>query len=492
MSKTLDRDWLGGYPAVLTRALATVTQRFAVPCYVAGGPVRDWLAGRACRDLDLTVGHGAVAFAAAMARELGGTLVPLDTKEGVARVVWQGYELDFSDFREGTTSIEADLARRDFTINALAVAFDPETAGLGVPWRVIDPAGGIADLVARRIRVTHRHAFQADPLRLLRAYRFAAGLDFSLDGETEKLIAGQTALLAATAMERIAYELDLVMASPRAAAVIAMMAANGLLWVPFPELRQGEGVAQPSSHHLDVFAHNHETLRCLEELLVDPGRRFPDHAAAMGVYLATGRRAVWLKWAALFHDLGKPACLRLRDGRITFYNHDREGGRLFAGIGRRLRWSREAVRQVSRFIELHMWPFHLNNANRKTRITPRACLRLVKAVGNELPGLFLLAMADSLAGEGPGKPAGMEEELAALYDRVDRAWQQSIKPVLEQPRLLTGNDLISRFGLASGPLLGRILAGLEAARVAGEVGDRQEAEAWVTTFLATHSAGKSH
>ncbi|MDH5298341.1 MAG: HDIG domain-containing protein [Desulfobulbaceae bacterium] len=489
--KNLDRDWLALYPAALRQGLAAVVGRLGFPLYPAGGAVRDWLAGNPCRDLDVTVPGGAVACARDLARTLGGAFVPLDEEEGVARVVWQGHEVDFSDFREGTTSIEADLARRDFTVNAMAVAFDPEKGGLAAPYTIIDPTGGCEDFRRRLVRATSPGVFRADPLRLLRAYRFVATLGFRLDGDTERLLATEIPLLARVAPERILHELSAIMASARAALAVSMMEESSLLWSIFPELRQGEGMAQPDSHHLDVFAHNRETLRCLEGLLADPAGRFPGHGPEMADYLGSGRRAERLKWAALFHDLGKPACQRLRNGRITFYNHDREGARQFADVGRRLRLSREAIREVCLFIELHMWPFHLNNVRRKSGITPRACLRLVKAVGEELPGLFLLAMADSLAGQGPDKPPGMEAELALLYDQVDRTYRESIKPVLEMERLLTGHDLIARFGLAPGVLVGKILKGLEGAQVAGDVSTVEEARAWVADFLAKRLRGKS-
>jgi poly(A) polymerase len=119
----------------------------------------------------------------------------------------------------------------------------------------------------------------------------------------------------------------------------------------------------------------------------------------------------------------------------------------------------------------------------RSGITPRACLRLVKAAGDELPGLFLLALSDSLAASGPLKPAGMEESLVRLYRRVDQVYRESVRPVLQGPKLLDGNDLI-KLGLPPGPLFGRILAGLEQARVAGTVRDREGALAWVDRFLA--------
>ena len=489
--KNLDQDWLAQYPASLRDALVALSERYSVPLYIAGGAVRDWLGGKPCRDLDIASPVDGLLCADFLAKRLGGAFVPLDEKEGVARVVWQGYEIDFSRFRDGTDTIEADLARRDFTINSLGVAFDPQSGGLLPPYRIIDPVGGLEDLDKHLVRATGDNVFKADPLRLLRAYRFVAGLDFKLDKDTEKLIVSQVALLGNTAMERVSSEFDLIMASSRGADAVHLMAASGLLWVIFPELRSGEGMTQPASHHLDVFDHNLEALRYMEKLIADPGQWYPDHGAQFVDYLSESKRVGWLKWAALFHDLGKPACHRIRDGRVTFYNHDQAGGRFFLDIARRLRWSREDGKQVSRLIKLHMWPFHLSNARRKTHITPRACLRLVKAAGDELQGLFLLAMSDSLAGAGPDKPEAMEADLADLYDQVDTVCQQSIRPVLENARLLSGHDLIKLFELKSGKIIGEILQGLEAAQVAGEIVNRDDAEKWVQNLLADRLSRKS-
>ncbi len=223
----------------------------------------------------------------------------------------------------------------------------------------------------------------------------------------------------------------------------------------------------------------------MEGVLTNPDRYFPDQSAALNTYLALPRRPTLLKWAALFHDLGKPETAAVKeDGRATFYNHDRAGARLFIAIAHRLRWGREGCNIAARLIELHMYPFHLNNARQKTGITPRACLRLVKAAGEEMPGLFLLALADSLAASGPLKPAGMEENLAELYRQIDAVYRQSVQPVLQGPKLLNGHDL-RELGLKPGPLFGEILDSLEQARVVGEVNDREEALAWVSRLLAS-------
>ncbi|MDA8164865.1 MAG: HD domain-containing protein [Desulfobacteraceae bacterium] len=480
--ETIGTDWLQGYPPEIRRGLAAMGRRCPA-LFAAGGTVRDLLAGQRPRDLDLTVPAGGISCAHFLAEFLEGAFVPLDEAEDVGRVVWGDYTIDVAAFREGTASIEEDLGRRDFTVNALAVALAIAPRDVHPSGPLLDPTGGLADFAARRLRATSERIFAADPLRLLRAYRFAATLDFSRDEYLDNLIRRDRKLIGRTAAERIASELKLIMGAARPHLQVAAMAASGLLWEVLPELEEGVGVAQPASHHLDVFHHNLAALEAMAAIQQEPVRFFPGHGPGLGAFLEPAARRVRLGWAALFHDLGKPAVREIREGRITFYGHDRAGAERFAAVADRLRWSREEARRVGRLIELHMWPFHLLNARRKTGITPKACLRLVKAAGDELPGLFLLAMADSLAGAGEGKPPEMERDLAALYDQVDEVYRSRIKPVLEQPRLLTGHDLQTLFALPPGPLIGRLLRELVQAQVAGEATTRDEAARWVEARL---------
>lgn len=477
------------YPPDLIRSLVDMAFQRRTPFYITGGTVRDHLLQRPASDLDITVAGEALNWAADLSHKLGGTLVVLAEQEAVARVVWQGITVDFSEFREGAESIEADLLKRDFTVNALAMPFQPQNTPLNgsvCSVALIDPAGGINDLRLGMIRCTSPEVFASDPLRLLRAYRFAAVLNFVLDRKTTAHIKANVSLIHKVAAERLAYELDLIMASARAHEAVAAMHASGLLELLFPELLAGLGMAQPASHHLDVFQHGLETLLQMENIVQRPGAYFPGQTADITGYLAGGRRKIWLKWAALFHDLGKPVTFRIREekgGRITFYNHERAGAGEFRKIASRYRWSNEDTRAVARFVEMHMWPFHLNNVRRKGLLTPKACLRLVKAAGAELTGLFLLTMADCLAGLGPDRPPAMEKAMAELYSEVRRVFLASIKPVLDSPRLLDGHDLQREFKIPPGPVFRKIFHGLEKARVGGEVRTREDAKAWVRAFL---------
>jgi poly(A) polymerase len=477
------------YPEELIQALADLMQEKSDFCYISGGTVRDWFMGVESKDLDLTVPDDGYGWAKSLASKLDGTFVPMDAEEDVARVVWQGICVDFSSFREGTETIEEDLLKRDFTINSMAVVFpvDPddiwdETARP----RIFGQDRGMDDLQDKVIRCSSPAVFVSDPLRLLRAYRFMAVLGFEIEPGTRAAIRKHRELLFLVAEERLTYEMDCIISSSWAVSGLAIMHEDEVLAELLPELYRGVGVEQPSSHHLDVFEHSMATFGQMIEVLNDPEKYFPGHGEKLVDYLANGRRRALLKWSALLHDLGKPQTHKIRedkDGRITFYNHDREGARLFEIISARFKWSREDSDYVSRLISIHMWPFHLNNARRKTGLTPKAYLRLVKATKGEFPGLFMLAMADSLAGRGKGKPLAMEEDVASLYSEVNEVYQQKIQPVLDSPRLLDGNDLMKLFGLDPGPLFKEIFENLESAQVEGEVSSREGAIDWVKKFL---------
>ncbi|MCK5232990.1 MAG: CCA tRNA nucleotidyltransferase [Desulfobulbaceae bacterium] len=482
--KIMDRNRMLEYPHGLRECLAGVAAGLNARMFVTGGAVRSWLSGGLAKDLDITVDVDAIGFARILASKLRGTFVMLDHEEGVARVVRRDITIDVSGFREGAKNITDDLCKRDFTINAMAVALDPADAGLQPPFEIIDPTDGMHDLEKNIIRTTSSKPFKIDPLRLIRAYRFMATLGALLESETEELIVESRDLIRFSAPERISHELHQIMESSGAHRALSAMVASGLFFILFPELEKGVNQVQPISHHLDVFGHSMAALGEMEKLTCRPDMFFPGRGHEFKVYLEYGARVRRLKWAALFHDIGKPYTFMERDGRITFYGHDRAGADRFVEIGRRLRWSREEIRDISLLIRLHMWLFHLNNARLKTGITSRACLKLVKAAGQELEGLFLLAIADSLACKGPGRPLEMEQGLFELYEQVDQVNRENIKPVLLGPRLLTVHDLKKVFNLKPGPLFGKILSGLEKARVSGQVQTRDEAFIWVESFLA--------
>jgi poly(A) polymerase len=474
------------YPPQLWQSLLRVADRSDRQLYLVGGTVRDCLLGRVSHDLDIAVSGQVFTCAKMLLGELGGgTIVDLSGPEDEAcRVVWQKEQVDLSAFRTGAKTIEEDLRLRDFTINSMAVELG-ELVGENPSCRIIDPTGGMTDLQTGRVRFCPG-AFVADSVRMLRGFRLCATLGFHLTKETVEAVKKHASLINNVAAERIAYELAMIFDSPRTTGTIRQMDEVGLLAYLLPELYRGKGVEQPVFHHLDVFEHCFLALAKMEDILADPDRFFPGQGERIASYLKRENVVRCLKWAALMHDIGKPATRELRadkGGRVTFYGHDEVGRDLFNRFADRLKWSKVDAETTGGLIGMHMHPFHLCNVQREEGVTRRAALKLCHRAEHDLAGLFLLAMSDSLASSGEQKPERMEEELVNLFEIVHKIYDNNIKPVLDGPRLVTGKDLIDSFGLVPGPLFSEILDELEIARVEGLVRDRQEGLDWVNMFL---------
>ncbi len=480
----------------ISASLSTIAHGHPSGIYLAGGTVRDLLLGRKPADLDLTVACHGRAWAEELARLTGGTFVELGRNEDAGRVVLRGETIDFSSFRAGAVTIEQELIKRDLTINGLGLCIDSLIRRNGCDdgdvLTVIDPQGGVQDLAIGLIRLCSPQAIVDDPLRLLRVFRFAATLGGAVEEETLAVVKRQKTRIKSVAPERIAHELDLIMAGNRAGSIFALMAETGLLFEIMPELLAGVGMEQPASHHLDVFDHLLETLHQMEQVQRDPGRFFSDHASVMVSWLDRGHHRRLLKWAALLHDVGKPATYGINEdkgGRITFYNHDQEGVSLFTAFAGRLRWSGADTRAVSLLIETHMRPFFLANDQRRGGVSLKACLRLLRKVGDELPGLFMLAMSDALAGKGEGSPEKMEQEVAALFGRLYQVWREHVVPVQREKPLLTGRDLIGKLGLTPGPQFKKILARVEEAQMEHRISTHSQALALAAEYSVAIQGG---
>jgi poly(A) polymerase len=436
--------------------------------YLVGGSTRELALGRTAADLDLAVSRQTLDLARELAGALEGTFVLLDEGERTARVVWQGEILDLAEFR--APGLEGDLRGRDFTINAVALD--------------LDAILGLEDLSRGLIRMVAAQNLAADPLRLLRAYRFAATHGLEATPDTEAAIAGLAREFSRVAGERVHQELFLLLGAPRAAPVLARMDRVGLLTRILPELEEMKGVEQDGYHHLDVFQHSLAAVLHLEEVLAEPRRYFGEMAAAVAAAGAPPWPAL-VKLAALFHDIGKPRVReRRRDpDRYTFYFHEKLGIEIFAGVVQRLRLSAAEAKVVNTLIRLHMRPFLLLSAFRQRELSFRALGRMVRAARPELPGLFTLAMADSLAGQGPTKPADSEAVLAELADEALRFLKEKLEPQETLPRLLSGGDLIREFHLEPGPRFRDLLTAVQEAQWEGMVRTREEALGLVRRLL---------
>ncbi|MFQ6059146.1 MAG: CCA tRNA nucleotidyltransferase [Anaerolineae bacterium] len=470
-----------------------LTER-SIEAYLVGGCVRDRLLGRQSRDIDFVVQADAAALAREMADWLRGSFVLLNDVHGTGRVVLHDAAgehvfFDFTWLRGG--GLAADLALRDFTINAIAVDI-AHIFEESLP--LIDPYGGQRDLAERRIRVISEAVFRDDPLRMVRAIRFASELGFSLDPLTDVLLRRDHLLIKRVSRERVRDELVHILVLPHGADGLMELDSAGLLPTIIPELRTLKRMEQPPPHYLDVFQHSLETVRELEGVIgalerggdraLAPLAPFaPQLLAHLQTPLAGERpRSVLLKLAALLHDVGKPAARELTpQGRVRFFDHDKGGAGRAAAIAQRLRFGGREVGVVKTIVRHHMRPLLLA---RRERVTPRAIYRFFRDTHETGVDILLLALADARATHGPYLEAEEWERLVNLVRLMLAKYYEEREVAIAPPKLIDGDDLMAEFGLKSGPRIGELLEAVREAQVQGEVRTREEALAYVAELLA--------
>ncbi|MBU0513468.1 MAG: HD domain-containing protein [Proteobacteria bacterium] len=454
--------------------LAALAARRGSALYLCGGTVRDLLLDRPAGDppdVDLAVDGRVWALGRDLASLLGGRFVPLDEEHDTARVVCPRVQIDLVGLRAPT--IEGDLLARDFTINALAAPVDNLEGFL-------DPTGGLNDLDQKIIRHIADENLSEDPLRLMRAFRFMAQLGFEIHPRTKAAIASRAELVAGPAAERTLSELYLILEAPGAAEAVVAMDQTGLLARLFPELEAGRDMDQNPGHHLSVRDHLIETCCQAARLLADPAGRFGPLAEEVRRYAGPRRRHVLL--AALLHDLGKPDTKQVeaRDEGpwATFYKHESVGEKAWSEIARRLRVSRADAAVIGRLVKLHMRPWHLAGLNREAALSTRAVNRMVLAVGDDLVGLFIVALADARAARGPARPPRLEAEILDLCASALRRQAEIIRPALASP-LLDGRQVMELMDLPPGPRVGQLLAALQEAQLQGLIVEADQARQWL-------------
>ncbi len=394
-----------------------------------GGGVRDALLGRP------VTGHWDVATAARPEEvcALFPRAVPTGLAHGTVTVPLHSHLVEITTFRsEGAYSdarrpdevvflrqLEPDLERRDFTVNA--IAYDPATATL------VDVVGGLSDLEAGVLRAVGdpRRRFAEDALRGLRAARFVSSLGFRLDPVTREALPGVVPLLPRLSAERVREELERLLLGARPDAGLDLLSETGLLDPVLPELAACRGVSQNRYHRHDVYRHRLETVR----------------AAA---------RRPRVVWAALCHDLGKPATRAVRpDGEITFYGHAQVGAEITDRALERLRFPRLERLAIVHLVREHLFDY-------TPEWTDAAVRRFLRRVGEEhLTDLFDLRRAD-IAGTGlPGDPSA----LAALGARIERLRAGRLA-LSVRDLAIDGDDVMREASLSAGPAVGRILARL--------------------------------
>ena len=466
------------------RRLLHDLQRFAastgVSLFVVGGTTRDVCLARHVDDIDVALAGDVMAFARAFANALGAAYVPLDAPRGEARVVYRKRDsIDFARLRGG--DIVDDLRQRDFTINALACPLT--TFLMEAEPAFIDPLGGWPDLQARLVRMASPHSFADDPVRLLRAFRLAAVLEFTLAPRTQEAMPPLVSRLAATAAERIQSELVKLFTARQAHPQVVTMAQLGLLDVLFPELVT-RATPQHERCREDLLAHALYTHRAVETLINTPASVVPTVAELVSQYVQMGERAPLLKWAALLHGIG-PATAPL-EGQETLRPCSSDAGRaaeIWQQVAGRLKLSRARTDYVSRIIVHHRRPFELVILDGQGGLAPRLVYQWFKALGEDVLGSFVLAIGEAVARQREGPHADDVRSLERVVARLWEIYRGRILPVLQGPRLVTGDDLQRLFGLSPGPFFKPLLEELEIAQVEGHIGTRDEALQWLQARL---------
>jgi poly(A) polymerase len=447
------------------------------PVWVVGGAVRDRLLGRPTDDVDMVVAGDMGELARGLAAAAGGVAFALSATFGAWRVIGPGrsWQADLMPL-EGAT-IEEDLGRRDFTINALA-----EPLGGG---ELVDPFGGRADLEARRLRMLSERALADDPLRVVRLARLAVELELDVDPATAEAAGRLAGRVAEVPGERVFAELRRIIAAPAPQLGIALLAGLGVLDAVLPEVAAQRGVEQSRYHHLDVYEHTLEVLTQVVALERDPEPALGEHAPATLAVLAEPladelTRGQALRLGALLHDVAKP-CTRgeTAEGRVTFIGHDERGAQLAHGALQRLRASERLASHVAALTRHHLRAGFLVDQRPLSRRAIHAYLRQCEPVEVDVT---VLSVADRLATRGHRSEEAIAAHLEVARELLGEAlrWRAQGPPA----PLLRGDELAAELAIERGPRLGRLLAELEAAQFAREVQDRASALRLARSLLA--------
>ncbi len=446
----------------LFRIITEVSGDLSVPAYVVGGYVRDCLLKRdnPAQDIDIVVLGKGIDAARETARRLQPSPpVSVFRNFGTAMFRYKDTEVDFVGARKESYrkdsrkpvvedgTLEDDQKRRDFTINALAIALHPRERGT-----FIDPFNGLEDLRNKIIRtpLDPEVTFSDDPLRMLRAIRFATQLGFRIEEKVFSAIRRQKQRIHIVSMERITTELNKIMMTPRPSVGFLLLDRVGLLEEIFPELHALKGVEKRKGMaHKDVFLHTIQVV---------------DNVAAKSDNL-------WLRWAALLHDIAKPATKKFIEGQgWTFHGHDFIGSKMVPRIFRHLKLPlNEKMKYVQKLVALHLRPIALTTHE----VTDSAVRRLLFEAGDDIEDLMLLCEAD-ITSRNEKKVKKHLENFRLVREKLRTIEEKDAIRNFQPP--VTGEDIMETFDIPPSRTIGILKEAIKEAILEGTIhNDRQEA-----------------
>lgn len=452
--------------------LNLIRNNFSAEIYLVGGSVRDFAMDKTSLDRDLIVaGVDARDFALRIAEFFNAVFVPLDEVNRIYRVVLPD-KINYFDITNPVEgSIDKDLARRDLTVNAVAVNLST--------MEIVDKFNGLNDILNKQLNSVSEKNFIDDPLRILRAFRFMSVLGFKMSDELMCIIKKHINLLNLPAVERINYELLKLFGGNFAYDTLLSLDNTGGLEVLFPFVSELKRVPPNTHHHLDLFYHSLETVRQIQLLYLNAEKEVQSHLEE--VSFGAHPRLAFLKLAGFMHDIGKFSTWSIEEetGRHRFIKHDDAGAKLAVPFLKKMNFSNKQIDYLTSMIKNHMYPSQVISA---PELNEKVMMRYVRKMEDNSIDVIILAMADRFSALGEAVTEDMvNQNISGLQNLMN--FYISVKDSLEPlPKLLTGNEIMSLLNIKPSPLLGKIITALHDAQLSGDVMTKEHAIDFVMNF----------